>query len=114
MNRGEIWWADFGLPFGSETGFRRPVVIVQDDSFNSSLIRTTLVVPLSTNLELAEAPGNVRMDKRSSGLSKDSVVVVSQLNSIDKSRLVEKVRKTSQGMMARIEYGIRLVLGMVE
>lgn len=64
MTRGEIYWADYGVPFGSETGFRRPVVIVQDNNFNIKELRTVFAVPLTTNLMLAEAPANVFIDKK--------------------------------------------------
>ncbi|MDR1211908.1 MAG: type II toxin-antitoxin system PemK/MazF family toxin [Spirochaetaceae bacterium] len=63
MIRGEIWWADFGIPFGSEAGFRRPVLIVQDDAFNESRMRTIVVLPLTTNLRLLDAPGNVLVNE---------------------------------------------------
>jgi mRNA interferase MazF len=66
MMRGEIWWADFGVPFGSEAGFRRPVLIVQDDTFNESRIRTIVVLPLTTNLRLLDAPGNVFLRNKES------------------------------------------------
>ena len=68
MTRGEIWWADFGLPFGSVPGFRRPVLIVQDDAFNQSRIATVVVLPLTTNMALGAAPGNVAIKQRASGL----------------------------------------------
>lgn len=112
MTRGEIWWADFGLPFGSEPGFRRPVLIVQDDSFNRSRISTVLVVPLTTNLLLESAPGNVLVGKEDSGLSKNSVIVVSQLTAIDRRRLVETTGALPQPIITEVEVGIELVLGM--
>jgi len=112
MIRGEIWWADFGVPFGSEPGFRRPVVIIQDDSFNVSKIMTVVVLPITTNMLLEEAPGNVVLEKENSRLSKDSVIVVSQITVIDKRRLLEKVSKLNKSRMDEIEYGISLVLGM--
>jgi len=112
MTRGEIWWADFGLPFGSETGFRRPVLIVQDDSFNRSRIATIIVLPLTTNLSLEAAPGNIFAGKEDSGLSKDSVVVVSQLTAIDRQRLIEAAGKVPRRIMDVVEDGIKLVLGM--
>ena len=74
MTRGELWWADFGLPFGSEPGLRRPVLIVQDDAYTRSRLNTVIVVPLSTNLVLENAPGNVFLPCERSGLSKDSVL----------------------------------------
>ena len=112
MIRGEIWWADFGIPFGSETGFRRPIIIVQDDNFNQSNINTIIVIPLTTNLLLEDAPGNVFIDKEDSTLSKDSVAVVSQLYAIDQSRILEKVSKISTSLMNKIEQGLLLVLGI--
>jgi mRNA interferase MazF len=64
MTRGEIWWADYGIPYGSEPGYRRPVIVIQNDFFNNSKINTTIVVPLSTNLLLADVPGNIFIDKK--------------------------------------------------
>jgi mRNA interferase MazF len=112
MTRGEIWWADFGLPLGSEPGFRRPVLILQADSFNRSRIGTVLVVPLTTNLSLEAAPGNVLVGKEDSGLSKDSVAVISQLTAIDRRRLIEIAGTAPGAVMAEVEAGIKLVLGM--
>ena len=91
MIRGEIYWADYGIPYGSEPGFKRPVVIVQNDAFNIKELHTVLAVPLITNIILADAPGNVFIDKIDSGLPKDSVAVVSQTGVIDKARISEKV-----------------------
>jgi mRNA interferase MazF len=112
MTRGELWWTDFGLPFGSEPGFRRPILIVQDDAFNKSKINTVIIVPLTTNLALAEAPGNVLLEKEESGLTKDSVLVVSQLSAIDKKRLIEFAGKIEKQTLEEVEEGIKLVLGM--
>ena len=75
MIRDDIWWVDFGEPLGSEPGWRRPAVIVQSDEFNKSDMNTTVVIPLTTNLRLAEFPGNVLLSKQDSKLSKDSVAV---------------------------------------
>jgi mRNA interferase MazF len=111
MIRGEIWWADFGIPFGSEPGFRRPVIIVQDDSFNRSKINTTVVVPFTTNLDLEQAPGNLLIEREESGLTKDSVIVVSQISVIDKKRLTDAVKKINIDIMEKIDEGIRIVLG---
>ena len=112
MIRGEIWWADFGIPFGSEPGFHRPVLIIQDDAFNKSAINTIVVIPLTTNMMLENSPGNVLLNKEESGLSKDSVIVVSQIGVIDRARLVEKATKLGKGSIEEVEYGIRLVLGI--
>ena len=112
MTRGELWWADFGLPFGSEPGFRRPVLIVQDDAFNKSKINTIIIIPLTTNVAFAEAPGNVFVEKEETGLTKDSVLVVSQLSAIDKRRLMDFAGKIEKQTMEEVEEGMRLVLGM--
>jgi len=112
MMRGEIWWADFGIPFGSEPGFRRPVIVVQDNSFNKSNINTTIVIPLTTNIALAEAPGNLLLKKTITKLNKESACVVSQIGVIDKDRLVEKIHKLDRETIFEIEIGIRLVLGI--
>ncbi|HOV94335.1 MAG TPA: type II toxin-antitoxin system PemK/MazF family toxin [Spirochaetales bacterium] len=112
MTRGELWWADFGLPFGTESGFRRPVAIIQDDAFNRSRIKTVVIVPLASNLALADAPGNVLAGQEETGLGKDSVLVVSQLASINKRRLVQRIGHLENSTMQKLEEGIRLVLGM--
>lgn len=112
MTRGEIWLADFGIPFGSEPGFRRPVVVLQSDDFNKSRIHTVLVIPLTTNLLLEEAPGNVLLDKSITDLSKDSVAVVSQLYAIDKQRLLVVIKKIDAQIIRKIEDGVLLVLGI--
>ena len=112
MTRGDIWWADFGMPFASEPGFQRPVLIIQDDAFNKSKIHTIIVIPLTTNLLFNSAPGNVFIGKEESGLSKDSVLVVSQLSAIDKNRLIEYANKVAQKKIEKVEAGIKLILGI--
>lgn len=112
MIRGEIWWADFGIPFGSESGFTRPVLVIQSDDFNKSKISTVIVIPFSTNLNLEFAPGNILFEKETTNLLKDSVLVVSQINAIDKQRLIERVSKISNSLISQIEDGILLVLGI--
>jgi len=112
MTRGEIWWADFGIPYGSEAGFTRPVLIVQDDTFNVSRIKTIVVLPLTTNLLLLDAPGNVLIRKKESKLINDSVIVVTQLYAIDRSRFKEKISKVPKETMEQVETGMKLVLGM--
>ncbi len=112
MIRGEIWWADLGIPFGSEPGFKRPVVIIQDDAFNRSQIQTIIVVSITTNLDLTDAPGNVYLKREESGLSKDGVINISQISTIDKRRLTDKVCVLSQSTMAEIDYGVKLILSL--
>ena len=112
MIRGELWWADFGLPFGSEPGYKRPVIIIQNDFFNNSKINTTIVIPLTTNLMLADAPGNILITKNESKLKKDSVIVVSQIEVIDKRRLIEKITKIEKTIIEKIENNILFILGI--
>jgi mRNA interferase MazF len=112
MTRGEIWLAEFGIPYGGEPGFTRPVLIVQDDSFNKSRLKTIVILPLTTNLRLADAPGNVLLEKKDSNLPDDSVIVTAQLYAIDRGRFKEKLSKTPRLIMEQVENGMKLVLGI--
>lgn len=111
ISQGEIWWADLPDPTGSGPGFRRPVIVVQGDSFNRSKIATALCVPLTSNLKWAEAPGNVLLQSRLTGLPKDSVANVSQVVALDKSSLTERVGKLSRAKTDLVLAGINVVLG---
>jgi mRNA interferase MazF len=111
MTRGELWWADFGIPFGGKPGFRRPVLVVQDDAYTRSTLNTVVVVPLTTNLILQDAPGNVFLSKAESNLAKDSVIVVTQLSAIDKKRLLENISTVTRETMEDVETGVAMVLG---
>jgi mRNA interferase MazF len=110
VTRGEIWWADLPEPRGSEPGFRRPVVIIQADSYNLSGIRTAIVAVITSNLRLAELPGNVFLPARISGLPRDSVVNVSQILALDRSFLTEEVGKLPSRQMQDVDAGLRLVM----
>jgi mRNA interferase MazF len=112
MKRGELWWASLPAPTGSGPGFRRPVVIVQSNPFNQSRIATILVAVVTSNLVLADAPGNVRVAKGDSGLSKASVVNVSQLLTLDRELLTQRVRALPATAMRNVDEGLRLVLGL--
>ena len=112
MRRGEIWWASLREPKGSEPGYRRPVLIIQSDEFNRSNINTVLCAVITSNLSLANAPGNIRISSRSAGLSKTSVINISQLITADKSFLTEKVKTLDQRSMNEIDDGLRLVLNL--
>lgn len=111
-SRGEIWWADLPTPKGSEPGYQRPVLIVQSDFFNQSRIQTVLAVALTSNLRLAKAPGNVLLSAAKTGLPKDSVANVSQLVTLDKSSLLEPAGKLEPGVLARVEDGLKVILGL--
>ncbi len=112
MTRGEIWWVDLGLPVGSEPGFKRPVLVIQDDAFNQSNINTVIVVAITSNLNLAEAPGNLILSKKDSSLPKESVLNVSQMVTLDRSRFLRKAGKLKQARMTAVDEGLRLVLGL--
>ena len=111
ISQGDVWWADLGQPVGSEPGFRRPVLVVQGDSFNRSALRTVVAVPLTSNLRWATAPGNVRLTTRATGLRRDSVANVSQLVALDKSILTERVGKLSAAKLELVLAGIDMVFG---
>jgi len=112
MKRGEVWWISLPAPTGSGPGFRRPVVIVQSNPFNQSRIGTVIVAIVTSNLALADAPGNVRVGKPESGLAKASVVNVSQLVTLDRELLTQRVRGLPAAAMRDIDEGLRLVLGI--
>jgi len=113
MKRGEIWWADLGQdPVGSEPAFRRPVLIIQSKPFNESRISTVIVAVITSNLALAEAPGNVRLSKSESGLPKASVVNVSQVVTVDKRVLTEKVKALPGAVVQKVDDGLRLALAL--
>lgn len=111
ISQGEVWWADLPEPSGSEPGFRRPVLVVQGDAFNRSRIATVVCVPLTSNLRWTEAPGNVLLSSKVTGLPKDSVANVSQLVTLDKSSLTEQVGKLSKAKLELVLFGIDVVLG---
>ncbi len=110
MYRGEIWWTALSAPTGSEPGYRRPVLIVQDDTFNQSEIGTVIVVAITSNTRLAAAPGNVLLPSKASGLPKESVANVSQVLTLDKSFLVERIGSLPNHLQEAIDEGLRLVL----
>jgi mRNA interferase MazF len=112
VQRGEVWWATLPPPSGSGPGFRRPVLVIQSDPFNESRISTAVVAVITSNLALAEAPGNVRTSKAETGLSKPSVVNVSQVVTVDKGLLTERVRMLPSATLTRVDEGLRLVLGL--
>ena len=112
MERGTVWWAELPQPVASEPGFRRPVIVVQANSFNRSRIKTVMVVVVTSNLRLAEAPGNVSLPANSTGLPKDSVANVSQVITIDKTFLVEQCGRIPSHLIKAIDDGLRLSLSL--
>jgi mRNA interferase MazF len=112
MLRGEVWWANLPAPVGSGPGGRHPAVIVQDDQFNNSRIRTVIVVVITSNLRLAHARGNVFLPDHLSGLDHDSVANVSQITAVDRSLLTEFIAVLPDSLMSQIDEGLRLALNL--
>jgi mRNA interferase MazF len=112
IHRGDIWWANLPVPEASEPGYRHPVLIIQSNEFNHSMIATVIAAVITSNIRLAQAPGNFLLPKRTSHLPKDSVINVSQLVTIDKSCLATRIAKLPEDIVAEVEDGIRLVLAV--
>lgn len=110
IRQGGIYWIELDEPHGSEPGYRHPHVVVQNNLFNASKIKTVLVCPLTTNLKRATAPGNILLDPKESNLPKQSVINVSQLFTVDRSQLDEYVGTLSPRRIAELIDGINLVL----
>jgi len=111
ISQGEVWWADLGEPIGSGPGYQRPVVVVQCDALNQSRIGTVICVPLTSNLKWADAPGNVQLTARVTGLPKDSVANASLIVAIDRRQLTERVGKLPRRQLELVLAGIDTVLG---
>jgi mRNA interferase MazF len=109
IRQGEIYWVDFGEPIGSESGYGRPCVIVQNNVFNASRIHTVVVCVVTSTLRLGKAPGNVSLEKGEAGLDKKSVVNVSQVMTVGKSMLVDRIGMLSQEKLSEILTGLTLL-----
>jgi mRNA interferase MazF len=112
IRRGDIWWARLPSPVGSGPGYRRPVLVIQNDIFNESRIETVVVASITSNTELGRAPGNVRLDASLTHLDKDSVVNVSQIATLDRRILTTRVVSLPEEIMDRVAFGLRLVLAV--
>ena len=112
MKRGEIWWVSAGVPRGSEPGYRRPAVIVSANEFNVTAIRTVIVAFLTTNAARATDPGNVWVTARQTGLPHSSTVNVTQLASVDRRIVAEKIGRLPDSLMADVDAGLRMVLAL--
>lgn len=112
VKRGEIWWASLPAPQGSPPGYRQPVVIIQSNDFNESRIQTVVVAAITSNLGLAAAPGNVAISARGTGLSRKSVINVSQLLTVTKLVLTKRVGRLDSGSLQQLDEGLRLVLAL--
>lgn len=109
VKQGEIYWVDLGEPSGSEPGFRHPHIVIQNNIFNSSNINTVVVCSLTSNMQRAKAPGNVTLRKGEANLPKKSVVNISQIFTVNKSDLVEKMGQVSGERVCEILEGIKLL-----
>ena len=112
MRRGEIWWGSLPEPTGSGPGFRQPLLIVSANSFNDSGISTVVAAVITSNLRLADAPGNVRLPVKGTGLANVSVANVSQIITVDKTFLTERIGKLNPRLLAEVDAGLRIVLSV--
>jgi mRNA interferase MazF len=112
MRRGEVWWADLGLPRGSAPALRRPVLIVSANSYNRSRLKTVTVAVLTGNARLAALPGNVAVSTEFADLKTDSVVNVTQLATIDRETLEERVTTLPDWLMSQVDAGLRRALAL--
>jgi mRNA interferase MazF len=110
IRRGQVWWVDLGEPAGSEPGYRHPVLVIQRDDVNASRINTVVVCTLTSNTALAKAPGNILLPKRHTRLRRDSVANVSQIVTIDKTDLEQRVGTLPKSLMERVDSGLRWFL----
>ena len=109
IKQGEIYWVDLAEPKGSEPGYRHPHIVIQNNLFNDSRINTTVVCSLTSNLSRVKAPGNVMLEKGEANLSKQSVVNISQIFTVNKADLIEKIGQVSEKRMLEILDGIKLL-----
>lgn len=112
MHRGEVWWADLGLPRGSAPALRRPVLIISGDPYNRSSLRTVTVAVLTGNARLAALPGNVAISTELAEIEADSVVNVTQIATIDREALEERVTTLPDWLMAQVDAGLRRALAL--
>jgi mRNA interferase MazF len=110
VKQGDIFWVDLGEPRGSEPGYRHPHVVIQNTVFNISKISTVVVCALTSNLKRAAAPGNVLLKKGEANLRKDSVVNISQLVTVNKSDLVERIGTLSPARVRQVIDGVKLLI----
>jgi mRNA interferase MazF len=110
--RGELWWADLGLPRGPAPALHRPVLVVSADQYNRSRLRTVTVVVVSSTTQLAGVPGNVAVPSDISGLPNDSVVNVTQVATVDRAALEERIGALPDWLMMQIDAGLQRALGL--
>ncbi len=113
IKRGEIWWADVAEPRHSEAGFRRPVLVVQDDRLNGSRLNTVIVLPLSSNLSRGHLATQVILRSGDTGLAKDSVVIANQILLLDRAEFIERVGALNADAMELVELALMTALGLL-
>lgn len=113
IRQGDVYWVDFDEPVGSEPGYRRPCVIIQNDLFNKSRLSTVVVCAISSNLRVKDAPGNVSLKRGEANLPKNSVVNIAQIETIDKDFLIEKIGSLSSEKIKKILDGIHLLVKQI-
>lgn len=114
ITQGDVWWADLGDPIGSAPAFRRPLVIIQSESFNRSRLATVVCVALTSQIRWADGPGNVLLKARSTGLDRDSVANVTQIVTLDRTALDERAGQVSKHELDRIISGVCRLLGRLD
>jgi len=112
MKKGDVWWASLDEPTGSEPGYRHPIVIISSNDFNQSITRAVIVAIITSNLRLANAPGNFKLSKKSVGIERDSAVNVSQLMTLDKAFLTERIGKLPIKTLNLLDEGLKLALNI--
>lgn len=110
IQQGDIYWVDLGEPIGSAPGYRHPHLVIQNDAFNQSAINTVVVCALTSNLKRANAPGNILLERGEANLSKASVVNISQVFTVDRSQLIEKIGSLSAARIRMVLDGLYLLL----
>lgn len=110
IKQGDICWIDLGIPDGSEPGYKHPHVVIQNNVFNESRINTVVVCAITSNIKRANAPGNILLKKGEGGLKKDSVVNISQIITVDKSDLIQKIGTLSEFRIRQVIEGVELLL----
>jgi len=112
VKRGEVWWADLGQPRGSAAALRRPVVIISADSYNRSELHTVTVAVLTSTVQLAALPGNVAVPAPTGGIQVDSVVNVTQIATIDRRTVEDRLGTLPDWLMAHVDAGVARALGL--
>ena len=113
IRRGDIWWADLAVPTGSEAGYIRPVLVVQDDQMNRSGLATVVIVPLTSNLRYADADGNARLETSETGLPKTSVALTASIEAINKADLRDRVGSLSRDSMDAVDVALMTTLDLI-